>query len=155
MDLGSGSGEIYRNLIGKGYEVVPMDVEDLSYTKEAEPVIYDSEQIPCEDNAFDVVLILTVLHHASNPEKVLKEAKRVSAEKIIVIEDIYSNWFHKYLTYFFDSLLNLEFKGHPHKNKSDEEWRKIFKDLDLELVEVKYEWSFIFLKHANYFLKKK
>ncbi|MEF8846950.1 MAG: class I SAM-dependent methyltransferase [Candidatus Paceibacterota bacterium] len=154
LDLGSGGGEVCKFLMERGYEVIPMDIRDLSYRKETRPVIYNGKKIPCKDNTFDVVLISTVLHHTPNPEEVLKEAKRVSAEKIIIIEDIYSNQFHKYITYFFDSLTNFEFIGHPHSNKKDEEWRSLFKSLNLELVEERYDRSWIFFKQVTYFLRK-
>lgn len=58
------------------------------------------------------------------------------------------------MTYFFDSLLNLEFVGHPHSNKSDKQWKKTFENLDLKLVDIKYNYSFLVFKHATYYLEK-
>ena len=113
MDIGSGTCNVCEILSKKGYEITPLDVHDLSFVNNIKPVIYDGNKIPYANNKFDQTLILTVLHHTPNPEKILQEAKRVS-KRIIIIENVYSNWLHKYLTYFFDSLLNLEFIGHPH-----------------------------------------
>ena len=52
----------------------------------------------------------------------------------IIIEDIYSNLVQKYLTFFTDSLVNLEFRGHPHSNKSVRDWNKLFNELSLKII---------------------
>lgn len=153
LDIGSGTCNVYEVLSDKGYKVVPLDVQNLSFVDHIDPIIYDGDKIPFNDNKFDKSLILTVLHHTPEPEKIIKEAKRVS-KSIIIMEDIYTSWFHKYLTYFFDSLVNLEFIGHPHTNKSDAEWKKVFKKLDLKLVNTEYINSFIFIKQVVYYLEK-
>jgi len=153
IDIGAGVCNICEVLQKNKYRVIPIDVTNLSFIKNIKPLIYDGKKIPFKANTFDKALILTVLHHVRHPEKIIQEAKRV-AKEIIIVEDIYSNWFHKYLTYFFDSLLNLEFIGHPHSNKSDREWQKTFKKLGLKLIDVKYNQSFLIFKHATYYLKK-
>ncbi|MAF25411.1 SAM-dependent methyltransferase [bacterium] len=153
LDLGAGTCHICKILSQKGHKVIPLDVQDLSFTDNIKPIIYDGNKIPYGNNKFDKALILTVLHHTPDPEKILREAKR-TAKRIIVMEDIYSHTIHKHLTYFFDSLLNLEFTHHPHTNKNDTQWRKTFKKLGLKLVDVKYSHSFPVFTHAFYYLKK-
>ena len=153
LDIGSGTCNVCEILLQKGYKINPLDVQDLSFVNNLKPILYDGNRIPYDNNKFGIALILTVLHHTPNPEKILKEAKRVS-KRIIIIEDVYSNWFHKYITYFFDSLLNLEFIGHPHTNKNDKQWKEAFKKLGLKLIKVKYNRSFLVFKHATYYLKK-
>jgi len=153
LDIGSGTCNVCEILSNKGYKITPLDVENLSFVNNLKPVIYDGNRIPFNDDKFDKALILTVLHHTPKPENILQEAKRVS-KQIIIIEDVYSNWLHKYVTYFFDSLLNLEFIGHPHTNKSDKQWKKTFENLGLKLIDVKYNHSFLVLKHATYYLEK-
>jgi len=152
LDIGAGGCNISETLLTKGYNITPLDIENLSFVKNIDPVIYNGKRIPFSEKTFKKSMLLTVLHHTSNPQEVLCEAKRVS-EKIIIMEDIYSNPLHKYLTFFFDSLINLEFKGHPHTNKTDAEWREIFKKLNLEIIKTKYTRSFIVFKHAIYSLK--
>ena len=153
VDIGSGTCNICEILLNKGYNIAPLDVQNLSFVNNLKPVIYDGNKIPFNDDQFNKSLILTVLHHTSEPEKILREAKRVS-KRIIIIEDIYTNWFHKYVTYFFDSLLNLEFVGHPHTNKNDEQWKKTFEKLGLKLIDAKYNYSLLVFKHATYYLEK-
>ncbi|MFQ5795282.1 MAG: class I SAM-dependent methyltransferase [Candidatus Bipolaricaulia bacterium] len=142
-----------RGFTGKKFKVTPLDVQNLSFVDQIEPVIYDGDNMLFEDDRFDVALILTVLHHTPHPEKVINEAKRVS-KRIVIIEDIYMNFIQKYLTYFFDSLLNLEFTGHPHTNKNDQEWKALFEQLGLKLKDAKYKRSLLLFKNVTYHLEK-
>lgn len=153
LDIGSGTCHNGELLIEKGYDITLLDVKNLSFVKNIKPIIYDGEIIPFKDNSFDISLLETVLHHTKKPIQIIKQAKRVS-KKIIISEDIYNNIFQKYITFFFDSLLNLEFKGHPHNNKTDEEWKKIFKKLNLKLVKSKYYNSFLVFNRVMYYLEK-
>jgi SAM-dependent methyltransferase len=152
LDIGAGNCVVCEFLRERKFDIVPIDIKNISFVKGIEPIIYNGEKIPFDDKSFDKSLILTVLHHTPEPEEILLEAKRVS-KKIIVIEDVYNNKFHKYLTYFFDSLINWEFVGHPHSNKSDAEWRFLFKKMGLNLLDVSYGYSFVVFKHATYYLE--
>lgn len=153
LDIGSGVCNVSEVLLKKGYKVVPLDIQDLSFVNDIKPILYDGNKIPFNDDKFTIALIITMLHHTPYPEKVIKEVMRVS-KKIIIIEDIYSNKFHQYLTYFFDSLVNFEFIGHPHTNKNDKQWKDVFLKLGLKFIDVRYYSSFIVFKQATYYLIK-
>lgn len=152
LDFGCGLGGVSEKLVSDGYDVVSLDVRDISLTG-VKPVIYDGKKIPFKNDSFDVVLVLAVLHHTPDPEKLLKEVGRV-AEKIVLLEDVYDGWFGKYITFFFDSLFNLEFFGYPHSNKSDKEWKECFKKLGFSLVGEDKKRSMVFFKHGIYFLER-
>ena len=103
---------------------------------------------------FDISMLITVLHHCPQPEDVFAEAVRVSKDKIFVLEDVYSNWLMKRFTWFMDSLMNLEFIGHPHTNKSEYEWEKLFDLHHLKLIyKKKVKILFIFTQ-VVYVLEK-
>lgn len=153
LDIGAGSCQVTEILLKKGFEAVALDVANLSVVDGIKPVIYGGENIPFDDNSYDVSLLISVLHHTKNPNQVLREAKRV-AKRIIVMEDIYHDDLHKYLTYAMDSIVNLEFFGHPHSNNDDREWKKIFKKLGLKLLDSKeYPYWRLFIS-GTYYLKK-
>ncbi len=152
LDFGSGLGGVSEKLISDGYEVVSLDVRDISLT-DVKPVIYDGKKIPFKNDSFDMALVLAVLHHAASPEELLKEVGRV-AERVVLLEDVYDGWVGKYITFLFDSLFNLEFFGHPHSNKSDKEWKKCFKRLGFSLVREDKKRSMVFFKHGIYFLER-
>lgn len=151
VDIGAGTCNVCELLREKGYDVTPVDVEDLSFVDGLKAQLVDGERLPFDDNVFDVALVLTVLHHTPEPEKVLAEAARV-ADGIVILEDIYAGRLQKRLTFFFDSLLNLEFAGHPHTNKSDDEWRALFEGMKLQLRDTRYD-SFLALRSVTYFLE--
>lgn len=153
LDIGSGSCIVCEILNKEGYNITPIDIKNLSFAENIKPIIYDGSKIPFKNDEFNTSLILTVLHHTPIPEKVLEEAKRVS-KTIIIIEDIYTNIFNKYVTYFFDSLFNLEFINHFHTNKNNKEWKKTFNRKGLKLLDAKYYYSFFGIKRAIYCLEK-
>ena len=95
--------------------------------------MYDGELMPFSNNDFNTALLLTVLHHTPDPDAILREAARI-AKRIVIIEDVYDNRFMEWVTKCFDSLMNLEFFGHPHSNRSDAEWLETFERLDLRAV---------------------
>lgn len=152
IDIGAGLCDITILLQQAGYDIIGLDIANLSCTA-LQPVLYDGTTIPFEDDAFDTALLLTVLHHTSDPAAVLREAARV-ARRVVIIEDIYYNRPHKYVTFLLDSLLNLEFFGHPHTNKTDPQWRGTFRRLGLRITYEKTMKSFVVLRHKLYIVER-
>lgn len=151
LDVGAGTCHMTALLQSQAIQTTPLDIVDLSLIKDIQPVIYDGSVMPFADNTFDVAVILTVLHHCPDPEQVIRESRRV-ARKVIIIEDVVQNRFHATLTKCLDSLLNLEFMGHPHQNKTDEEWCRLFDKLELRLLDKKDVWSFFLMWQVTYVL---
>ncbi len=152
IDLGAGTCLFTKLLKDKGYYVQPVDIKNRSYYPEIEVYVYDGEHLPFKDNEFDVCLLRSILHHTPNPEVVLKEAVRVS-KKLIIHENTVTNIFQRYYTYLIDCILNKELVE-PHTNKTDKEWKHLFKKLELDLVNVKDEKALFFLQDKIYFLTK-
>ncbi|MEL6186640.1 MAG: methyltransferase domain-containing protein [Myxococcota bacterium] len=133
LEVGSGPGSLLRALRSAGYSTVGLDVRDDAFEEALRPILYDGGPFPFEDDHFAASVVATTLHHAHRPVHVLKEAARV-APRVLVIEDIYRTAAQRKLTKIVDSLVNLEFRGHPHHNQSDQGWRSTFAELGLELV---------------------
>lgn len=151
LDLGCGNGLISQKLQQEGFECTPIDLANLSIVPNMAVVIYDGISIPFEDKYFDTTLLLTVLHHTSDPLLVLTESARV-AKKIIIIEDVYSNKIQQYLTYLMDTIVNLGHSKMTYQNKSDLEWKQTFKNLNLELVAESSQSILFFFRQATYVL---
>ncbi len=132
LEIGSGPGSVLSVLREAEFAVDGIDVRDTSFEKALAPQIYDGVKVPFHDGAYDVSLLLTMLHHTPDPDSILSEAKRVS-KRLIIIEDVYDGPIQRKLTKITDSMTNLEFFGHPHTNRSDEEWCATFERLDLDL----------------------
>jgi SAM-dependent methyltransferase len=153
LDLGAGTCNTTELLRERGLEVTPVDVADLSFIEGITPVLYDGRVLPFDDDAFETALILTVLHHAREPDRVLAEARRV-ARRVIVIEDVVRGRLHTSATKAWDSLMNLEFAGHPHSNRSDAAWRRAFEAAGLRLVERHARWSALIMWQVTYVLER-
>ncbi len=152
IDLGAGTGIYTKLLKDKGYDVQPVDIKDYSYYSDIGMCLYDGEHLPFKNNEFDICLLRSVLHHAPAPEVVLKEAVRVS-RKLIIHENVVTNIFQRYYTYLIDCIMNKELIE-PHTNKTNKEWRSLFKRLNLNLVDIIDEKAFLFLQNKTYVLKK-
>lgn len=136
MDLGCGSGVFTKKLIDMGYEITPVDVVRKLKIDGVEEIIYDGKKLPFKDKEFGQVMMVTVLHHVPHFRELLREVARVSRE-IIIVEDTYENGWDKFWTQVWDSILNLEFWGHPHNNLMDWEWRKIFAEEGIGVLDSK------------------
>ena len=131
LDVGMGAGATSFFLIKKGFEVTGVDVDNLSIYDDLEPVVYDGEKLPFEDNKFDTAIIVHVLHHCGDGIGVLEEAKRV-AKRVIFIEDTFVNKVEWLSVELNDALTNFEFK--LHKFRTNREWKKIIKDRGWKIV---------------------
>lgn len=133
LDLGCGSGEVSKALTELGYKVTSVDVVNKVKVDGVNVLIYDGKKIPFENKKFDTLLLITVLHHVGWYEELLMEAGRVG-KKVIVVEDVYENWWDRINIWFWDSVLNLEFFGHPHNNKDNVGWKKCFEKLGFKIL---------------------
>lgn len=136
MDLGCGSGVFTKRLFDEGFKVTPVDVVAKLKIEGIQEIIYDGKHLPFVDKAFDQVLLITVLHHVPHYQELLTEVARVTRE-IVIVEDVYKNGWEKFWICVWDSILNLEFFGHPHNNRSDKEWRAIFEKMGFGIKESK------------------
>lgn len=136
LDLGCGRGitaETFKNFFQA--EIYGVDIKDQRIIDLPFRVI-GGKKLPFQDNSFDVVLITYVLHHAESHLELIKEAKRVSKNKIIVYEDSKEKgltnvalWLHKN-TY----KISAPFQKNHIRFYNTEEWEKLFNQLGLKVV---------------------
>ncbi len=125
LDIGGGWGFYREPLSRRGHQHVVLDVVNPGIQK-APVVIYPGQRIPFDDKSFDVSLFATVLHHIHDIDRVLDEARRVTKEKIIIVEDLYHHRAGRWWTILRDQIYNFEFFGHPKNFKTKQEWIKFF-----------------------------
>ncbi len=154
LDVGSGGGLVAYTLREQGFQITPLDIDDLSYAPEVKPVVYDGETMPFNDLHFDTALLLTVLHHIEEPEKVLQETCRV-ARQVIIIEDIYNTPLQKWLTFRMDSFVNWAYAPCPHTNKNDAAWKKTFEEMGMQLKAVHYRKVLGYFRQGIYCIEHK
>jgi len=136
LDIGGGWGFYAEPLQTRDHHVTVLDVINPAL-QHAPVVIYDGERIPFPDKSFDVSLLITVLHHIPDPVRVLKEARRVTRNHVIVIEDTFRSSLERWWTEFRDRMYNFEFLGHPNQFRSRQEWLDVFRRLDFEILETR------------------
>jgi ubiquinone/menaquinone biosynthesis C-methylase UbiE len=153
LDVGTGTGNVAEVLRERGWQVVPLDVEDLSFSGSVTPLIYDGDRLPFEADAFDATLLSTVLHHADDAGQLLREARRVSG-RVIVVEDVHRSRLHRTVCSLVDRLLNLELVGGRLAYRSDAEWRDLFERMRLRVAGMQYASSFGIFRHVVYQLER-
>jgi ubiquinone/menaquinone biosynthesis C-methylase UbiE len=116
--------------------VTVLDVVEPRF-KKVPVVTYAGDKIPFGDQSFDVSLLITVLRHVASPEKVLAEAKRVTRNLVIVVEDLYRHSLGRIWTILRDTFYTLEFVGHPRQFRTKEEWLRCFRNLGFRVEAVK------------------
>lgn len=91
LDIGCGDG-LFLEMSGKEKSIIGQGVDFSSNavlrTRErgfnAQEIDFTKDRLPFQDNTFDNVVILDVLEHLFQPDKILREAKRVSRKYIII-----------------------------------------------------------------------
>jgi ubiquinone/menaquinone biosynthesis C-methylase UbiE len=135
LDLGCGPGiagktfqEFFQaNLLG--VDIKDRRINDIPFQ------LIDGKTLPFPENSFDVTLINYVLHHSQDPIALLKEAKRVTRDKIIIFEDLNQGYLSKLFCWLHGISYDKLF-GNPTKTSfnSEKGWEKIFKELGLNIV---------------------
>ena len=122
LNFGCGVNLYSDYLVNAGYNVVALDINDVSVSKKVKPIIYDGVKIPPDIN-FDCVIVTTVLHHI--PEDVcigILEQLKTHNKQIIIMEDNNVSL----LTPLWCMFTNLQFLNHPLNFKTWHEWKTLF-----------------------------
>jgi 2-polyprenyl-3-methyl-5-hydroxy-6-metoxy-1,4-benzoquinol methylase len=90
LDVGCGEGKVLEQL-GTDNHVPSLGIDldpariylAKSQTGETPFVIGNAQELPLEDNAFDLVMLLEVLEHVGEPDFVLREAYRVTNKYLL------------------------------------------------------------------------
>ena len=107
LDVGCGAGR-FGDAIAKRFSAKVAGVDVVDYVDAPIPVqIYDGDEIPFADDSFDVVVLAFMLHHVQDQDKLLKEAVRVSRDRVIVFEDAYHYGWQKPFVVWNDYYANL------------------------------------------------
>jgi 2-polyprenyl-3-methyl-5-hydroxy-6-metoxy-1,4-benzoquinol methylase len=88
VDLGCGLGGYSKVLAERGFQVQAFDVVP-EYVERARGLgvaaeLYDGERLPLADASVDTVILLEVIEHLEQPERVLAEARRVARRNVLV-----------------------------------------------------------------------
>lgn len=92
LDIGTGSGLFAEAFYKKGIKVAGIDLNP-NMVETASKILQDcefkisaAEELPFEDNSFDMIFMGVVFHEVDNYIKVLKETKRVAVKSVSILE---------------------------------------------------------------------
>lgn len=89
LDVGSGDGLLARRVMDARPDLRITGVDVLQRRRSHIPVrLYDGTQLPFPDRAFDAVMMVDVLHHASNQHVLLNETVRVARHALVVKDHV-------------------------------------------------------------------
>ena len=108
LDLGCGSGlntKKYAEIADArpyGIDVIDANQGDIDFQ------VYDGRTIPFEDNFFQSMAVIHVLHHTEDADRTVEEIVRVTkpGSRILIIEDMASSKFQNYLSKVSDVYTN-------------------------------------------------
>lgn len=105
LEIGCGRGEMLRNFKDLGLEVQGIDLspEAPSFNKDIKIKVgnVEEEQLPYEDNSFDIIYSKSVLEHFYYPERYMREAYRVLKPNGVLVT-LVPDWESCYKIYFDD-----------------------------------------------------
>ena len=146
LDFGNGSGAVAHTLARTtGARVVGVDVAQNSIFP-IRAVAYDGEVLPFRDGTFDLVYAVFVVHHCPDVKAALREMGRVSKGRVLLVEDVWTNWANRFWLTFFHVLFDLfmlfltllgkaewsSFFRYDFKN--DTGWKSCFESLGFRLI---------------------
>jgi ABC-type Fe3+/spermidine/putrescine transport system ATPase subunit/ubiquinone/menaquinone biosynthesis C-methylase UbiE len=155
-DIGCGDGIVAWHLQRFARKILLTDVEEYLDPRITFPFSGYTEGHPLPlDESMDTSLLLTVLHHAEDPLRLLRETKRITKTRVIVIESVFgvskdkekpksilrSLTIERQLKYqtFLDWLYNRVFHDGvpvPYNFNTPEAWRKIFEEMGWEIEQM-------------------
>ena len=103
IDIGCGSGYLL-NLIGEKYPHIQrtgFDIKSASGNESFDFVEGNLEQLPFEDNSFDVVICCHTIEHLLKLDLCIKELQRITKKKLIVVTPC-----QRYFYYTLDEHVN-------------------------------------------------
>ena len=152
LDYGCGNMVLTRHLTkNTNMNIVGIDMVDNNLT-DLPLLNYEGGKLPFEDNSFDASLAVFVLHHCLDVAASLKELIRVTRKKIIIIEEVYTNFFEKFILYSHDWIgnhleswtVNIPLNFLPFS-----QWKEVFKHNDLVINDIKKVYQFPFFNITN------
>lgn len=139
LDVGCGDGHIAAYVQQERPDLTITGVDVLVRPTTQIPVTqFDGFTIPFEDNAFDAIMFVDVLHHTDDPLVLLREASRVARRFVVIKDHTMDGLFAGATLRFMDWFGN---KPHgvalPYNYWKERQWREAFDALGMETVEWK------------------
>jgi ubiquinone/menaquinone biosynthesis C-methylase UbiE len=98
-------------------------------------MLFDGKRIPFDDDTFDAVTLVDVLHHADDPIQLLRESRRVSRRSVLIKDHTRTGILADATLRFMDRVGNARHGvALPYKYFSREEWDQAFAEVGLSIA---------------------
>jgi len=141
LDVGSGDGTIAYSWRERRSDLKVDGIDILVRPETKIPVrAFDGRTIPYDDRSFDVVSFIDVLHHADDVEQLLREARRVSRNWVIVKDHFAENTWDRVTLALMDWVGNAPHGvSLPYNYRSRDQWKSAFKTVGLAEAKIELE----------------
>lgn len=135
VDVGCGDGRIARLVAEKHPNLQITGVDVLVRPTTWIPVqAFDGTTLPLADQSVDVAMFVDVLHHTNDPLVLLREAKRVARQAILIKDHCKDGWLAGPTLRFMDWVGNAHHGVVlPYNYWPEQRWRTAFAELGLTI----------------------
>jgi SAM-dependent methyltransferase len=139
LDVGCGDGSIAALIQEQRPDVKISGLEVQPRSQTRIPVTpFDGQTIPHGDASFDAVLFVDVLHHTDDPLVLLREARRVARQCVVIKDHRLDGWLAGPTLRFMDRVGNVRHGvALPFNYWPEAKWREAFQALGLKVSEWK------------------
>jgi SAM-dependent methyltransferase len=137
LDIGCGDGTLARSIMNHRPGLNATGVEIRARQHTAIPVQeFDGRILPFGDRSHDVVMLVDVLHHAAEPTLLIREARRVAREAVMIKDHLTGAWLSHERLRMMDWVGNFG-RGVPLRYAywSPEQWHDAFREAGLREVD--------------------
>lgn len=138
LDVGCGDGLLAKQLATSREDLSIRGVDVLVREGAQIPVEeFDGQTLPFETDAFDVIMLIDVIHHIENPMPLLHEVARVASRGVIIKDHLADSVLARPQLTLMDRLGNARYGvALPCCYWTHSQWKKAFRDAGL----VPTEW---------------
>ena len=137
LDVGAGDGMIARlvmdarpDLTIRGVDVLARKESHIAVT------LFDGSTIPYGDGEFDAAMMVDVLHHAAQQQRLLSEMRRVVKRAIVIKDHVVRGFLARPTLALMDWVGNARYGvSLPYSYWTTAQWERAFADLHLRVAE--------------------
>ena len=137
LDVGCGDGLLAECILRKRPDLQMEGIDVMVRPKTRIPVrVFDGQTIPFERGGVDTVMFVDVLHHTADPAVLLREARRVARNAILIKDHTLNGFLARPTLRFMDWVGNARHKvALPYNYWPRKRWLEAFDSLGLIVAE--------------------
>ncbi len=156
LDIGCGDGSLAATIMQIRPDVTVTGVDVLVRPTTHIPVeAFDGQHVPADDNSYDVVSFVDVLHHTDDAAVLLAEASRVASKLVVIKDHLTDGLLSEPTLRFMDWVGNARHGVRlPYNYLSEEQWQKHFAQAGLTIASWNTELSLYPIGFSQVFDRK-